>query len=103
MPAARRLPPRRLRLLLRPWERILWAVLNGLPLPGLGAVVVGWRNPHTRLARNGAMQMTLVLLGSWPLVLPGAAGLAWAMWDAIRIGKAELLPWPPATENVKSR
>jgi hypothetical protein len=85
----------RLRLLLRPWERTACAVLNVLPLPGLGAVLAGWRNPHTRLLRNGALQLALVAFGIWPLVLPGAAGLAWAGWDAVRIGQARLLRMPP--------
>ena len=99
-----RVPPRRapakrrLVLLLRPWERTAFAILNVLPLPGLGAIVVGARNPHTRLLRNGSLQLTLVVLGSWPLVLPGLAGLAWAGWDAFRMHEAELapLPSPPA-------
>ena len=85
----------RLRLLLRPWERWTYAALNVLPLPGLGALLAGWRNPHTRLVRNGALQMTLVVLGAWPLIVPGAIGLAWAAWDAVRIGQARLLPLPP--------
>lgn len=80
----------RLRLLLRPWERTLYAALNVLPLPGAGAIVVGWRNPHTSLRRNGLMQLALVLFGAWPLVVPGALGLAWAVWDAVRIGRARI-------------
>ena len=80
----------RLRLVLRPWERWLYAVLNVLPLPGVGAIVVGWRNPHTRLRRNGLMQAALVVFGAWPLVVPGALGLGWAVWDAVRIGRARI-------------
>ncbi len=34
--------------------------------------------------------MTLVVLGSYPLVIPGAVGLAWAIWDAVRIAQATL-------------
>lgn len=84
----------RLRLQLRPWERTAFAVLNIVP-PGVGAIVVGWRNPHTRLLRNGVVQFVLVAFGSWPLVLPGAFGLGWAVWDAVRIGQARLVPLPP--------
>lgn len=80
----------RLRLLLRPWERWTCVALNLVPLPGLGAVLAGWRNPHTTLRRNGLLQMTLVLFGSWPLVVPGVAGFMWAAWDAVRIGQAGL-------------
>jgi len=85
----------RLRLLLRPWERRACAVLNVLPLPGAGAVWAGWRNAHTRLRRDGLLQMALVVFGAWPLVIPGAIGLAWAAWDAVRIGQAELARLPP--------
>lgn len=91
---------RRLRLMLGPRWRIPLAVLNVLPIAGVGAIVVGRRNAHTRLLRNGVLQAALVVLGSWPLVLPGAIGLAWAATDAVRIAQAELLPVPPppATE-----
>jgi hypothetical protein len=56
---------------------------------------VGWRNPHTRLLRNGFVQALLVVTGSWPLVVPGAVGLAWAIVDAVRILQADLVPLPP--------
>jgi hypothetical protein len=85
---------RRLRLLLRPWERTACAVLNLVPLPGLGAVLAGWRNAHTTLRRNGLLQLGLVVLGSWPLVVPGVAGVLWAAWDTIRIAHADLSPLP---------
>lgn len=91
----RRAPDRRLRLLAKPWHRWTLFAFTLLPLPGVGAAILGWRNPHTRLLRNGLMQATLVLLGSWPLVVPGAIGLAWAIWDAVRIAQARLLPLPP--------
>lgn len=99
MPRRRRVPDRRLRL--RASGRARWTclVLNVLPLPGLGAALLGWRNPHTRLLQRGLMQLTLVLFGSWPLVLPGAIGLAWAAYDAVRIGQARLLPLPPRPEH----
>jgi hypothetical protein len=84
----------RLRLVLRPWERATLAVLNVLPLPGLGAVLAGWRNAHTTLRRNGFLQFTLVLFGSWPLVVPGALGLLWALWDAVRIARSDLQRLP---------
>ncbi|MHB8632626.1 MAG: hypothetical protein ACYDBQ_01480 [Thermoplasmatota archaeon] len=83
-----------LQLVLRPWARWLWVGLNVLPLPGAGAVVAGWQNPHTHLRRNGALQMTLVLLGSYPLVVPGLVGFAWAVTDAVRMGRARL-SYPP--------
>ncbi|MCA1818843.1 MAG: hypothetical protein ABR562_02855 [Thermoplasmatota archaeon] len=84
----------RLRLQLRPGERIALAALNVVP-PGVGAIVAGWRNPHSRLLRNGVVQFVLVAFGAWPLVFPGAVGLAWAIWDAVRIGQAQLVPRPP--------
>jgi hypothetical protein len=84
----------RLRLQLRPSQRTAFAILNVIP-PGLGAILAGWRNPHTRLARNGALQLVLVAFGSWPLVLPGAIGFTWAGYDAWRIGKARLVPASP--------
>jgi hypothetical protein len=88
----------RLRLLLRPGERTAAAILNVVPLPGLGALLAGWRNAHTTLRRNGALQMALVVLGSWPLIVPGAAGLAWAVWDTVRIARADLRRLPPGNE-----
>lgn len=85
----------RLRLVLRPWERTAAAILNVVPLPGAGAIAAGWRNAHTTLRRNGALQLALVVLGAWPLILPGAVGLAWAAWDAVRIARADLRHLPP--------
>lgn len=89
----------RLRLLLRPWERTAAAILNVVPLPGLGALLAGWRNAHTTLRRNGALQMALVVFGAWPLIVPGAIGLAWAVWDAVRIARADLRH-PPAQDTA---
>lgn len=86
---------RPLRLQLTPGGRIALGALNVLPLPGLGATVAGWRNPHSRLLPHGASQMALVALGSYPLVLPGAVGLLWAIVDAVRILRADLAPLPP--------
>lgn len=99
MPRRRRVPDRRLRLRVSARARWTCLVLNVLPLPGVGAALLGWRNPHTGLLRRGLMQLTLVLFGSWPLVVPGAIGLAWAAYDAVRIGQARLLPLPPWPEH----
>ena len=85
---------RRLRLQLRPGSRIAWSLLNVLPLPGVGAMWVGWSNPHSNLLRRGWLQLVLVVFGAWPLIIPGAIGLGWATWDAVRIGQAELVPVP---------
>ncbi len=75
--------------------RPLWVVLNVLPVPGVGAMVVGRRNAHTKLLRNGILQCVLVVGGAWPLVVPGAVGLAWAIVDAVRIGQADVVQLPP--------
>lgn len=83
----------RLRLLVSPRAQVGWAIANVLP-PGLGAMVLGWRNPHSRLLPRGALQMALVLLGSYPWLVPGVAGILWAVWDAWRIGHATRLPLP---------
>ncbi|MEK6984927.1 MAG: hypothetical protein AABX89_00905 [Candidatus Thermoplasmatota archaeon] len=89
---------RTLRLQLTPAGRITWSLLNVLPLPGLGALWVGWRNPHSRLLRHGWLQMVLVVFGSWPLLVPGAIGFGWAIFDAVRIGQADLAPLPPKAQ-----
>ena len=103
---ARRRPPqrrpRRLALRVSPGARWALCALNVLPVPGLGAAILGWRNPHTRLLGHGVMQAVLVVFGSWPLLVPGAVGLAWAAWDAVRIGQARLLPLPPRTATAPS-
>ncbi|HEX2066523.1 MAG TPA: hypothetical protein VHI93_06905 [Candidatus Thermoplasmatota archaeon] len=85
----------RLRLQLTPGARLALGLLNVLPLPGAGAIAAGWRNPHTRLLARGAAQVALVAFGSYPLILPGVAGLAWAVADGVRILRADLLPLPP--------
>lgn len=77
-------PPR---LILSRRLRAACVALQVVPLPGLGAIIAGQRNPHTRLRARGIAQATLVVFGSWPLILPGAAGLAWAVWDAVRIAQ----------------
>lgn len=88
----------RLRLQLPPWQRTAFAILNVVP-PGLGAFLAGWKNPHTRLLRNGILQFALVVFGAWPLILPGAVGFVWAVWDAARIAQARLVPLPPAASE----
>lgn len=80
--------------MLAPKWRIPLAVLNVLPVAGVGAIVVGRRNAHTSLLRNGILQAVLVLFGSWPLIVPGAVGLVWAIADAVRIAKAQLIAIP---------
>jgi hypothetical protein len=84
----------RLRLQLTPGGRRALAALNLLP-PGLGAMLAGWRNPHSRLLGRGASQLLLVLFGTYPLVVPGLAGLGWAILDTVRILRADLVPRPP--------
>ncbi len=74
--------------------RVACTVLNVLPLPGLGAIIAGWRNPQTSLRAHGIAQMILVVFGSWPLVVPGAIGLIWAAWDAYVIQRDSRPPGP---------
>lgn len=81
----------RLRLASGPRARTAFACLNVLPLPGLGALLAGWRNPHTDLRRNGALQL-LLLAGAYPWIVPGLAALVWGTYDALRIAKADLVP-----------
>ncbi|HUR61906.1 MAG TPA: hypothetical protein VM286_06030 [Candidatus Thermoplasmatota archaeon] len=86
---------RRLRLQLGPGARTAFGVLNFLPIPGVGAMLAGWRNPHSRLLPRGAAQALLVVFGTYPLIVPGAVGLAWAILDGVRILQADLVPLPP--------
>lgn len=90
---------RRLRLMLRPWQRLTFAITNVLPIPGVGAMIAGTLNPHTTLRRNGLLQLGLVLL-SYPLIVPGVVGLTWAVVEAIRIHGSEPIPLPPKSETV---
>ncbi len=76
------MPTARPIILLSNGWRLACVLLNLVPLPGLGATIAGWRNPHTPLRSHGIAQMILVVFGSWPLVVPGIAGFAWAAWDA---------------------
>lgn len=78
-------------ILSRPW-RIACVVLAVVPLPGLGVFLAGHKNPHTKYRARGAAQLLLVVFGSWPLVLPGVAGLAWAAYDAVTIHRTAVVP-----------
>lgn len=60
-----------------PWRKT-WAITT-MVVPGLGAMVLGWRNPHTRYLRVGFLQMLLFLFGSYPLLLGGIIAYAWAI------------------------
>ncbi len=75
------------------WKRAVVA-LQVFPLPGLGAVLAGTRNPHSGLLGRGVAQMALVVFGAYPLLVPGAIGLAWAVYDAVRIGRFARPPGP---------
>ncbi len=92
--------PRRTLLLSNRW-RVACTVLNLIPLPGAGAVVAGWRNPHTPLLGHGVAQLVLVLFGSWPLVIPGIAGFIWAAFDAYTIWR-DARPAGPSSLPVES-
>lgn len=86
-------------LILSPGWRTACTVLNVFPLPGLGAILAGARNPHTRLLSHGIAQLLLVVFGSWPLIVPGAIGLAWAIWTATQIHQYARPP-PPWSRAV---
>lgn len=75
------------------WRRAA-VVLQVVPLPGLGAIIAGNRNPHSGLTGRGVAQLALVVFGSYPLLVPGAVGLAWAVYDAVRIGRFARPPGP---------
>ncbi len=86
--------PSRILLLPEPW-RTLCVVLNILPVPGVGAIIAGIKNPHSGLLRTGIAQTLLVLFGSYPLIIPGAIGFVWACWTSYRMyrdGYAHV-PW----------
>lgn len=90
------------RLVLSPAWRIACIVLQVVPVPGVGAIIAGIKNPHSGLRGRGIAQAALVVFGSWPLIIPGAAGLIWAIVDAVRIGRwAEAAPsWSYPTEDA---
>ncbi len=92
---------------MRPWllgPRLKPAVvtLQVFPLPGVGAIIAGIRNPHSGLLGRGIAQTALIVFGSYPLLIPGAAGLGWAIVDAIRIGKFAESPaaWSEPTPDA---
>lgn len=66
--------------------------LQVVPLPGVGAIIAGIKNPHTPLLKHGIAQLTLIFFGSWPLIVPGAAGLIWAIVDAVAIANHAVNP-----------
>ncbi len=74
------------------------AILNVVPIPGVGAMMAGWRNPHTSLRWRGLAQFLLVVFGSWPLIIPGVAGFLWAIYDAWWMYDAPRLA-PPQTDS----
>jgi len=77
----------------RGW-RTACTVLQIVPIPGVGAMIAGWKNPQSGLLPRGSAQALLVVFGSWPLVVPGAVGLAWAVWDAFQIHRGARPPGP---------
>lgn len=88
-------------LILRSGLKTTCVVLQVVPIPGVGAIIAGARNPHSRLLGRGISQAVLVVFGSWPLIIPGAIGLVWAIWDATRIAKAVPPPeWSEPTPDA---
>lgn len=80
-------------MILTPAWRITCTVLQVLPLPGVGAIIAGAKNPHSRFMGRGITQSCLVVFGSYPLIIPGAIGILWAWWDAVAIART-LPPGP---------
>lgn len=74
--------------------RTTCTVLQIVPVPGIGAIIAGVKNPHSGLTGRGVAQAALVVFGSWPLIVPGAIGLLWAVWDAVRIHRWSAPPGP---------
>lgn len=62
--------------------RVVCVVLNIIPIPGLGAIIAGWKNPHSRLLGKGIAQSILVIFGTYPLIVPGVIGFLWACCTA---------------------
>ncbi len=89
-------------LILGPVLRPVCIVLQVLPLPGVGAIIAGAKNPHSRLLGRGVAQTALVVFGSYPLVIPGALGLIWAIWDAVKIARNSVadVPWAHPTPDA---
>jgi len=86
--------PRTILLLPEPW-RTLCIVLNIVPVPGVGAIIAGIKNPHSGLLKVGIAQALLVLFGSYPLIFPGAIGFVWACWTSYRMFRDAYasVPW----------
>lgn len=83
--------PQRAPLLTERW-RIACTALNILPIPGVGAIIAGHRNPHSRLRGKGVAQLVLVVFGSFPLIIPGVIGFVWACYTAYWIHENSRLP-----------
>ena len=86
--------------LLAPRWKPAVVVLQVFPLPGVGAIVAGNRNPHSGLTARGVAQLVLVVFGTYPLLVGGVAGLGWAIYDAVRIGR---FARPPGPRSVPTR
>ncbi len=90
------------RVVLSPAWRVACIVLQVIPVPGVGAIIAGAKNPHSGLLGRGIAQVALVVFGSWPLIVPGAAGLIWAIVDAVRIARwsTDAPPWSAPTKDA---
>lgn len=86
--------PSHILLLPEPW-RTLCIVLNIVPIPGVGAIIAGIKNPHSGLLKMGIAQTLLVVFGSYPLIVPGAIGFVWAAWTSYRMHRDAYshVPW----------
>ncbi len=93
--------PSHILLLPEPW-RTLCVVLNIVPIPGVGAIVAGVRNPHSGLLRTGILQTLLVVFGSYPLIIPGAIGFGWAAWTAYTMWRDAYaaVPWSVPVDDA---
>ena len=73
-------------LLLGPRLKVACIVLQVFP-PGVGAIIAGSKNPHSRYLGRGIAQLALVVFGSWPLIVPRDRGA--------RLGLDRRLPHRP--------
>lgn len=89
-------------LILGPALRPVCIILQILPVPGVGAIIAGIKNPHSKLLGRGIAQASLVIFGSYPLIIPGALGLIWAIVDAVAIARnsASDAPWTRPTADA---
>ncbi len=90
--------PHRTLILSPTWTKVLTTIQ--VVVPGVGAIIAGYRNPHTGLWGRGWVQLALVLFGSWPLIVPGIAGALWAWWDAATIYRNATWPPPPTSSPL---